>query len=424
LTPTTQQAPEAPPSQTPLGVYLHTPWCVHKCPYCDFNSHRLRGRVPAHTYVEALLRDLDHALPRLQGRPVATVFIGGGTPSLFPAADVERLLDGLFARLAPLPWVEITLEANPDSADQARFRGYRRAGVNRLSIGVQSLDDNLLTAIGRCHDARAARAAVSAARDAGFDNLNLDLMYGLPGQTPQGSLRELREAAALQPEHLSWYQLTLEPDTLFYRQPPTLPAAAAVAHMETARPALLAAAGYVRHDVSAHARAGHACLHNRNYWEFGDYLGLGAGAHGKLSGRHGVYRERRLRSPARYLATAGSEQAIAARRSLQPADLELEFLLNALRLLDGFPEALFTTRTGASQQRLHALLAPARAAGLVEFSEHRVRASRRGLRYLDEILAGLPGPRETEPRLPPTGRGSESYPAQPGNTAGPAPCGG
>ena len=374
-------------SLPPLGVYVHLPWCERKCPYCDFNSHEPSGEPPFDAYVERLLEDLDEDLPRVSGRPASTVFIGGGTPSLCPPALIGRLLDGLAARLGLESDAEVTLEANPGSSDAARFAGYRAAGVTRLSIGVQSFDDDALRALGRIHDADTARLAVRAAKRAGFGQINLDLMHGLPGQDATGAARDLETAIAQEVPHLSWYQLTIEQNTVFHRRPPLLPAEDALAELQAAGEALLAEGAYVQYEVSAFAREGNACRHNLNYWRFGDYLGLGAGAHGKLTlaAEDRVVRTRRTRSPRDYLRSPP-----AARRVLEdvlPSDLPLEYLMNALRLREGSPVDAFEARTGLSTS----LLSPAReslvADGLLEPDPLRLCATPTGFRFLDTLLA-------------------------------------
>ncbi len=377
----------APP---PLSLYLHLPWCVRKCPYCDFNSHPLRDQAPWGRYVDALLADLEHELPQVWGRRVGTVFLGGGTPSLLPAAELARLLDGVRARLPLAPGAEITLEANPGTAEAARFAAFRAAGVNRLSIGVQSLDDAMLGALGRIHDAAQARAAVAAARAAGFDNINLDLMFGLPGQDRAGALRDLEAALALAPEHLSWYQLTIEPHTAFAASPPPdLPDEDALAAMHEAGLERLARAGYEQYEVSAFARPGRQCRHNRNYWEFGDYLGLGAGAHGKLTdaATGTVVRRRRVRHPGDYLAAAGTAAAVAGEETVRAPDLVFEFMLNALRLTAGFPAALFTERTGLPLEAARPALEAGRSRGWLETDGERIRPTATGRRFLDDLAA-------------------------------------
>ncbi len=381
----------AQPHPEPLAVYAHVPWCVRKCPYCDFNSHPLRGPLPAAAYVDALLEDLDADLawqPSLRARPVASVFLGGGTPSLLPPEAVSRLLEGIAARLPLAPGCEITLEANPGTVDAARLRGLRAAGVNRLSLGAQSFDDALLGRIGRLHTAAETRAAAAAAQAAGLARLNLDLMYALPGQTPAGAEADLRAAIALGPEHISWYQLTLEPNTAFGRSPPPLPDEESVLAMEAQGRALLAAAGFTRYEVSAYARGADArCRHNLACWRFGDYLGLGAGAHGKLTQPDGrIVRTRRARDPRRYLAAAPATRVV--RTPVPPRDLPLEFVLGAFRLAEGFTLAEFEARTGLPAAALGPALRRAEAQGLVERTDGgRVRASARGFALLDSLLA-------------------------------------
>ena len=374
----------APP---PLALYVHLPWCVRKCPYCDFNSHAAEA-VPESDYVAALLSDLEQELPSVWGRPVVSVFLGGGTPSLFSPEAVEALISGIRARLPLVADVEITLEANPGTVDAARFHGYRQAGVNRLSLGIQSLDDRALRAIGRIHDAAQARAAVEAARKAGFDNLNLDLMFGLPGQDRAGGLRDLTEAIALGPEHLSWYQLTLEPNTPFAAAPPPLPEEDEVVALWEAGQAMLAGAGYGQYEVSAYARPGWRCRHNLNYWSFGDYLGIGAGAHGKITDapRGVIRRYHKQRRPERYLREAGGQGRIRGERVLTAEETMFEYLMNALRLNEGFSVAHLEARTGLPFSQVRHSLEGLAAEGWLLLSEKTVKLSSRGRRYLDEVL--------------------------------------
>jgi oxygen-independent coproporphyrinogen-3 oxidase len=358
---------------------------VRKCPYCDFNSHALRGPIDQAAYVDALLHDLDQETDRQPLPPIHSVFIGGGTPSLFDGAALGRLLQGVDRRIGLAADVEITLEANPGTAEAARFRGYRAAGVNRLSIGVQSLDDTRLKALGRIHSAAEALAACRMARAAGFDNVNLDLMYGLPEQSLEAALDDLRAVIALAPEHLSWYQLTLEPNTLFHHLPPPLPDDDALADMMDAGQALLDRAGYRRYEISAYARAGRQCRHNLNYWQFGDYLGIGAGAHGKLTQPGGpVLRRSKRRRPADYLAAPG---AVAQERQVRGEDLAAEFFLNALRLSEGVAAGLFSARTGLPLAAVAAPLARARALGLMGAEAERLRPTAHGQRFLNDLLA-------------------------------------
>ncbi len=367
------------------GLYLHLPWCVRKCPYCDFNSHPLAGEVPEQGYVEALLADLELDLPLLGGRTIDTVFIGGGTPSLFSGRAIGRLLEGIAARLPLAGEVEITLEANPGTAEADRFRDYRSAGVNRLSLGVQSFDDQMLERLGRIHDAAQARLAFDTARTAGFDNINLDLMFGLPGQSPEQALDDLAQAIALAPEHLSWYELTLEPGTPFHHRPPPLPAEEALAEIQAAGLERLEAAGYRRYEVSAFALEGRECRHNINYWRYGDYLGLGAGAHGKLTAGGTIHRRRRPGHPGHYLAAAGRPERLES-REVAPGDRPLEFMMNAMRLVEGVPIALFAERTGLPPATCAGAVERAIGSGLLERTE-RLRPTPAGLRYLNDLLA-------------------------------------
>jgi putative oxygen-independent coproporphyrinogen III oxidase len=377
----------------PLSLYVHLPWCVRKCPYCDFNSHAAKGDVPETRYVDALLRDLDADLPLVNGRDITTIFFGGGTPSLFQPESIARLLDGVRARVTLAPDAEISLEANPGTVDTERFRGFRAAGVNRLSIGVQSFDDAKLAALGRIHGGAHARAAAAAARAAGFDNFNLDLMYGLPQQTVVEALADVTTAMALHPTHLSVYQLTIEPNTLFHAKPPTLPQDTAIDAMHEALLPVLEREGYAPYEVSAYAQAGAQCRHNRNYWEFGDYLGIGAGAHAKITDAHGVTRFSKVRHPEMYLAHAGNVTARVQPRRVTANDLAFEFVLNALRLHEGFTLELFCTRTGLALAHISEPLERAREQGLLEDAGGRLRASARGRRFLNDLLLlFLPSP--------------------------------
>ncbi|MCC7410290.1 MAG: radical SAM family heme chaperone HemW [Gammaproteobacteria bacterium] len=378
---------EAVQTLPPLALYVHLPWCVRKCPYCDFNSHGLRGEIPDQAYVDALLRDLRLAVDGLEPRPLVSVFLGGGTPSLFGAPALARLLEGV-AALLPLPaTAEITVEANPGTAEAARFRAYRAAGINRISLGVQSLRDAMLATLGRIHTAAQAQQACALARSAGFDDVNVDLMYALPGDTPAGSHADLERIVALGPGQISWYQLTIEPGTAFHRAPPALPDEDTVAAIETGGHALLAAAGYTRYEVSAYARAGRRCRHNLNYWEFGDYLGIGAGAHGKFTRADGtVVRSVRVREPGRYMAEAGSAAGVRIEIADAPGRRVAEFLLNALRLVDGFEVTLFEQRTGLPRALLDAALAEARVRGWIEVHGGRIRPSAAGFPFLNDIL--------------------------------------
>ncbi len=368
----------------PLTLYVHLPWCIRKCPYCDFNSHALTGDLPEHTYIPSLLADLDAEAARAAGRPVHAIFFGGGTPSLFSAKAIGAVLDRAADRLALIDDCEITLEANPGASEYARFAGFRTAGVNRLSIGVQSFDDAMLAALGRIHDSADADRAIDAAKRAGFDRINLDLMHGLPGQTPAGAAADLARALAYDTGHQSWYQLTLEPNTAFHRAPPALPDHDALAAIQDAGTARLVAAGYAQYEVSAWARPGEESRHNLNYWRFGDYLGVGAGAHGKFTGVDGrVIRRWKLRHPRAWLDPAApkndGEQIIDAQT------LRFEFMLNALRLRDGFEESLFHDRTGLELRPEESPWREAQARGLLEQVNHRWRATDLGWRFLDDL---------------------------------------
>lgn len=375
----------APP---PLSLYIHFPWCARKCPYCDFNSHALRGELPEQAYVDALLSDLEQELPAVWGRTVQTVFLGGGTPSLFSGAAIDRLLGGVRARLPLSPDAEITLEANPGSGEQEKFSAYREAGVNRLSIGVQSFNDAHLQRLGRIHDAGEALRAARAARDAGFDNFNLDLMFGLPEQTVEQALADLATATGLQPAHLSWYQLTLEPNTLFHSRPPPLPDDEQKWTIQEAGQSQLASQGYTQYEVSAWARNGRACRHNLNYWRFGDYIGIGAGAHGKITdGGHGVILRRwKKRHAQDYLANAGTPACIDGQRQLDAGVAVFEFALNRLRLREGFSLEDFTAVCGLGQERIVPLLEQAAADGLLTLDGDSVRHTEQGWRFLDNLV--------------------------------------
>jgi len=371
----------------PLALYLHLPWCVRKCPYCDFNSYEARGGLPEREYVAALLRDLDLDLPLAAGRPVETVFLGGGTPSLFSPESIALLLEGVRARVALASDAEITLEANPGTVEVERFRGYRAAGINRLSIGIQSFADAKLASLGRIHGRGEALAAAGAARDAGFDNFNLDLMFGLPGQTVEEALADIDQAIACDPAHLSVYQLTLEPETPFHARPPVLPPEDELWEMQERNGAALGRAGFVHYEVSAWARPGRECRHNLNYWTFGDYLGIGAGAHGKLTDSAGAITRRwKLRQPQGYLAGAGTPAALGGTQVIEPPEAAFEFMMNALRLTAGFDAALFEQRTGQPLASIEAALRAAEARDLLRHDRDRIVPTAAGRRYLNDLL--------------------------------------
>lgn len=374
----------------PLSLYVHLPWCVRKCPYCDFNSHEGRGALPFAAYVDALLADLDHDLPLVWGRTVQTVFFGGGTPSLFPPEFIDRFLQGASSRLRFAPGCEITLETNPGTAEHGRFELYRQAGVSRLSFGIQSFDDGCLQRLGRIHDSREADAAVKLAQDAGFDNINLDLMYALPQQTLAMAERDLERAFALQPAHLSHYQLTLEPNTVFAARPPAgIPDDDSSWDMQEHCQALLAAHGYGQYEVSAYARPGRQCAHNLNYWRYGDYLGIGAGAHGKLTLGHdqSILRRWKVKHPAAYLAAAGRAEAIGGDDRIEPQRRPFEFMLNALRLVDGFDLPLFAARTGLAVDAIGPQLAHAVSNGWLAIEAGQVRPTEAGRRFNNDLVS-------------------------------------
>ena len=368
----------------PLALYVHIPWCVRKCPYCDFNSHERSGVLPEAEYLEALNRDLEASLPDIWGRRVVSIFIGGGTPSLFSPASIDALLSAVRARVTLEPDAEITLEANPGPVEVARFRGFRSAGVNRISIGIQSFDDRMLVALGRIHSAEEARRAIDAAL-ASFDNVNLDLMYGLPSQTAHMAQSDLEQAIACGVPHISAYQLTIEPNTVFWSKPPELPEHDLTADMQLAVEEILARAGYEHYETSAFARFGRRCRHNVNYWEFGDYLGIGAGAHGKLSFADRVTRHSRAKQPVEYMK-AGT---VAEHHVVPAAELPFEFMLNALRLVEGFEVPLFNQRTGLPISIVDSRLAEAESKGLLTRDWKRVRPTERGRHFLNELLGAF-----------------------------------
>jgi putative oxygen-independent coproporphyrinogen III oxidase len=369
----------------PLSLYIHIPWCVKKCPYCDFNSHAAGPTLPEQEYVDALLADLDEDLPQVHGRQLTSIFFGGGTPSLFSAQALGRLLAGVEQRVSFAADIEITLEANPGTFEQAKFAAYRALGINRLSIGVQSFQADKLKALGRIHDGDEAIRAADMARAAGFDNFNLDLMHGLPDQSIDDALGDLRIAIAQQPTHLSWYQLTLEPNTVFWNQPPSLPEDDILWDIQEAGQALLAEHGYAQYEVSAYAQPGKAARHNLNYWSFGDFLGIGAGAHAKLSSPDGtIKRSWKNRLPKDYLDP--SKRFSAGERVLGPDELPFEFLMNVLRLTDGSASELFTQRTGLPLSQLAAARAEAEQRGLLHCDPTRLAATREGQLFLNDLL--------------------------------------
>jgi oxygen-independent coproporphyrinogen-3 oxidase len=369
----------------PLALYVHIPWCVKKCPYCDFNSHQARGDVPEQAYVEALVTDLEVALPDVWGRRVYSIFFGGGTPSLFSAAAIETLVSAFRARLPLTADCEISLEANPGTFEAEKFRGYREAGVNRLSIGIQSFNPRHLKALGRIHDDGEARRAIEIAKNS-FDNINLDLMYALPGQTPDEACADAEAALEASTTHLSFYHLTLEPNTLFYRHPPALPQEDTAAAMQDAIGTALAERGYLHYETSAWAKPGRECRHNLNYWRFGDYLGIGAGAHSKVSFRDRVARAVRWKQPKEYLQRVAEGRPVQESHDVERADLVFEFMMNALRLSEGFPVGSFVERTGLQIAAAEKPLREAEARGLIARDHERIRPTELGRRFLNDLL--------------------------------------
>lgn len=379
----------------PLALYVHFPWCVRKCPYCDFNSHAAPTELPENTYVDALLTDLAGDLDLAADRTVTSVFLGGGTPSLFGAESVDRLLRGVAAVLPVAPDVEVTLEANPGTIERGRFEGYAAAGVNRVSLGAQSFADSQLRALGRIHSPGEIEAAVLDLRHAGLQNFNLDLMYGLPQQSLAESLADLNAAIALGPSHLSHYQLTLEPGTAFYHRPPPLPDDDTTLEMQLACQAALGAAGFTQYEVSAYARPGRRCRHNMTYWTFGDYVGIGAGAHGKVTTPGGVLRTEKPRMPREYMAGVAAGR-VSNRLVVDPAELPFEFALNAFRLMEGSTIDAFESATGLPAAVLRPTLEALAARGLIERSADRLQATTLGFRFLNDVQAAF---------LPAAGRG-------------------
>lgn len=379
-------APRAPmPVLPPLALYIHIPWCVRKCPYCDFNSHAASPVLPEEEYVDALLADLDNDLPATYGRPLSSIFFGGGTPSLFSAKALGRLLEGVEQRIPFAADIEITLEANPGTFEQEKFSAYRKLGINRLSIGIQSFQEAKLEALGRIHTGSEAVRAADMARQAGFDNFNLDLMHGLPDQSLDEALDDLRQAIALQPTHLSWYQLTLEPNTVFWNQPPVLPEDDTLWDIQEAGQALLAEHGYAQYEVSAYAQPGKAARHNLNYWSFGDFIGIGAGAHGKLSHPDGrIVRTWKTRLPKDYLNPAKPFQA--GEKLLALDELPFEFLMNALRLTQGVEARLYPQRTGLTLESLGEGRRQAEQKGLLQVEPSRLVATPQGQLFLNDLL--------------------------------------
>ena len=376
----------------PLSLYIHFPWCIQKCPYCDFNSHAVRGEIPEQRYIDALIRDLEMELPSIWGRRLESIFIGGGTPSLISPTGMDRLLTTLRRLLPVRPEMEITLEANPSTFEQERFKQYREMGINRLSIGIQSFNAAHLQGLGRVHNDIEALSAAQIATEAGFDNVNLDLMFGLPQQSQPEAMDDLRRAIAFQPSHLSWYQLTIEPNTFFHHQPPVLPEDDLIADMQDQGIDYLQQAGFEQYEVSAYAQADQQCKHNRNYWEFGDYIAIGAGAHGKITqvqntseNNFQIERYLKYKQPQAYMQACEQGQARLQTTLLSEHDLRFEFMLNALRLKQGVDIQLFKQRTGLALDCIKLPLKQAVEKGLLHQPVHNLQTTPLGWQFLNEL---------------------------------------
>lgn len=370
----------------PLSLYIHFPWCVRKCPYCDFNSHTLKQELPENDYIDALLADLEQDLSKIWGRSITSIFMGGGTPSLFSPTAIDHLLTAIKSRLRVSPEAEITLEANPGTIEQDKFKGFRQAGINRLSIGIQSFQAEKLKTLGRIHDQQEAIKAAEIAKNAGFDNFNLDLMFGLPQQTITDAIQDLQTAIMLNPTHLSWYQLTLEPNTLFYQKPPPLPADDLIWDMQQQGKNLLATHNFAQYEISAYAKSGLQCQHNLNYWEFGDYLGIGAGAHSKITdfANNTIRRFHKVRHPKDYLDI--NKAFIVEEKTVNPAELPLEFMMNALRLNKAIPITLFTERTGIDIAVISKPLNQAQKLELLAVENNNFIVTAHGQKFLNNLL--------------------------------------
>ena len=372
----------------PLSLYVHLPWCVKKCPYCDFNSHETASLTEEDAYIEAVIRDVETELPRIWGRTISSVFIGGGTPSLFSADAIEKLMSALRARLNIHPEREITMEANPGTAEAEKFKAYRQAGINRLSIGIQSFNDGHLKSLGRIHNSKEALRAIDLAKSAGFENINLDLMFALPEQSIDDALDDLKVAVEQIPTHISWYQLTIEPNTVFYSKPPKIPNDDDSFLMQEQGQAYLENNGYMQYEISAYAKDKATSLHNLNYWQFGDYLGIGAGAHGKITNvaQGKIERFVRHKIPKRYIELAGSDTVITETKTLNRNDLPLEFMMNAMRLKSGIDLSLFLQRTALPLKSIEKNLSLAAEAGLLDWQLDNIKPTQFGQRYLNDLL--------------------------------------
>jgi len=374
--------------QPPLSLYIHLPWCVRKCPYCDFNSHALRSGIPERRYVKALLADLEQDLHWHQNPSLVSIFVGGGTPSLFSPESLNDLLNGIRQRAPCGQDIEITLEANPGTVEAGRFREFRDLGINRLSLGIQSFQDAKLSALGRIHRGSEALNAIESAQKSGFTNLNLDLMFGLPGQNPADALYDLRTAISQNPTHISYYQLTLEPNTLFAKYPPPLPPDDEIWEIQRRCHAVLEESGFHQYEISAFARRGHPCRHNLNYWRFGDYLGIGAGAHGKITtpSKGKIHRQWKLRHPMHYMDKAADDSRTGGRQEVSPSERPLEFLMNTLRLREGFGRKQFESHTGLPFSTIEETVTDLCGEGLLVDGAHGFHCSDKGWLFLDSIL--------------------------------------
>lgn len=368
----------------PLSLYIHIPWCVRKCPYCDFNSHTSEN-IPEQGYIEALLNDLEQVLPEVWGRRLVSIFIGGGTPSLFSAESINQLISGVRARMTCIADIEITMEANPGTFEQEKFKLFRAAGINRLSIGIQSFDDDKLKKLGRIHNSREASASIAMAQAAGFENINLDLMFGLPEQTRQQGLHDLQTAIDLKPSHISWYQLTIEPNTFFHTHTPELPDDDSTWQLQRQGQTLLQQSGFIQYEISAYARKNQPCRHNLNYWQFGDYLAIGAGAHGKISraDNQSIKRYWKLRQPQAYLSAS---ERNSGEQTLNESDIIFEFMLNALRLKQGFDIGLFEQHTGLNRKKILSACEQAIEKNLLIQSNHHLKPTELGYRFLNDLV--------------------------------------
>lgn len=372
----------------PLSLYIHFPWCVQKCPYCDFNSHAVKQGIPEKNYIDALVRDIENHLPAIWGRSITSIFMGGGTPSLFSPEALDQLMIALRSRLILKPDIEVTLEANPGTVEQGKFKEFRALGINRLSIGIQSFNDDHLQRLGRIHNRKEAIRAAELAHDAGFDNFNLDLMFGLPQQSIEQALGDIHTAIDLQPGHISHYQLTIEPNTWFYSHPPALPDDDRIWAMQEQSQNALAGRGFQQYEISAYARDNRQCQHNRNYWHFGDYLGIGAGAHGKISdgAKQTIRRHWKVKHPQDYLKIHDGHSVVAGEKNLRETDLILEFMMNALRLTEGIETGLFSRHTGLALDAITAPLHKAVDCGWVEVTDNHIKPTQQGQQFLNDLL--------------------------------------